>query len=94
VGSAPRKVHGGTWASELQWLRGAGWASSRNTKEQRDLAPVNVDDCFLCHERGQDGSPRDCKQRASLVLHRSHQLKPGSVPKTHFRFFFDYKLDQ
>lgn len=39
---------------EMWWLHPAGWASSRNTKEQRDLATVNVDDCSLCHERGKD----------------------------------------
>lgn len=94
MGSTPREVHGGTWVLELHWLCGAGWVSSRNTKEQRDLVPVNVDDCFLYHERGQDGSPRDCKPRASLMLHSSHQLKPGSTPTTRFRSCFDYKFDR
>lgn len=38
----------------------ASWMSSRNMMEQQDLTPVNVKNCFLCHEKGQDGSQRDC----------------------------------
>lgn len=77
MGSAHGAVHGGTWALELWWLRGAGWVSSQNPEEQRDLAPVNVGDSFLCHKRG----------RMAPQGTANHQLP------SHYTGAFDFILD-
>lgn len=82
-------VHGEHWCGVgAAVVSAASWTSSRNMMEQRDLTPVNVEDCFLCLEKGQDGSQRECGLWASLVLHGGHCLKPGSIPKTHFCSLF------